>query len=260
MQPSNNVGAVTGSHLPNEKEWITMVPRDPLVEEEMVSETRKTDDQLVGNSNVERMSDADDWCPTCGRTPWIDGGVPLMGPLSRRHSWPWLFIVIGLCVVLAWTGRIWQSSEVTPSPTHESRCALARAIGEVGDGACAQALRGAGLVPRSLAVIAVAGVMVVLGVVQLTRQARRGPVFTAMADQPVAERRSKLTRAIAKVAGVLAIAEVLLVPCFQALMAMTTAYLIAALVRGGSSPSDALNLALDHTIDVVALASALFVE
>ena len=59
------------------------------------------------------------------------------------------------------------------------------------------------------------------------------------------------------VARVSTLAEMLLVPCFQVLIAITAAYLIAALVRGGSAPGDVLNAAMDHTIDLAAFADAL---
>jgi hypothetical protein len=138
----------------------------------------------------------DDACPGCGQPLRIDLRFP--PPQSSQHPWwPLLFVGIGLYVVVVFGWRVWQVLAEMPSPAQQSSCELARVAGHVG-GACAEVLHAAGIPTRSLAVVAVAGVMVVLGASQLARQVRRDP-FNAKAEHgSVPERRSAIHLVIAK--------------------------------------------------------------
>jgi hypothetical protein len=210
------------------------------------------DGALTSGVTLASTIDEDEACPVCGRSSWIDGWVPSSTRPTRPAGWSWLFVVVGLYLVAACSWRAWQAGASTPSMSEPSSCFLASVVGQ-DSASCGLARHTADSFARSLVAAAVASVMALLGAVRLARQARRDRIIPATGHRLVAERQS----AISRVVRLSTVAETLLVPCFQVLIAITTGYLIAALVRGGSSPGDVLNAALDHTIDLAAFADAL---
>jgi hypothetical protein len=210
------------------------------------------DGALTSGAALASTIDEDQACPVCGRSSWIDGWVPASPRPALDPWWPWLFVVVGLYLVSAFSLRAWQASELMPSVAMQTSCLLALEAGHGNLAACALAQHAADSFARSVAVVAVAGFMLLIGAVRLTRQTRRDRINLATGHRLVVERPSAPIRAISRIEPILTFGETLLVPCFQMLIAITTGYLIAALVRGGSSPGDVVNAALDHTINLAA--------